>query len=194
MRGSDSGSVSTQSNGLHGWANIGCVEEKAKKGDSWTSLLGQAIKYADFDETRTGLFVIAVKGNEIAFFIFEQDYHSSKGLFLKGKKYDGLLGLYVDKNGVKFLPQFNTYFPQARVYKLYDKNPVYEFSIHTMLRCFSTCREAPHFNGDTLHLRGAEPNILNRVAKIGTTKSTTNSLGLNLTIGAHGKIVATSFS
>jgi len=53
--------------------NIGCGELKSEKGDSLTSLAEQGSRYADNDNDTTQSFLIAIKGNSIAFFIHEQD-------------------------------------------------------------------------------------------------------------------------
>lgn len=99
--------------------DIGCCELKSEDGDSWTSLFQQATEYAEADNDTTSLFVICVKGLIISFFMYTQDWHSSNGFRLKGKEFDGLLGLYVDKDGVKVLPLENTYAPPRLCFMIY---------------------------------------------------------------------------
>lgn len=180
---------STKAIGETDWSHVCCVELKAKNGDSWTDLLLQAGKYAEYDNTNPGLFVICVKDSRVAYFLFEQDYHSSNGFDYKGAGFDGLLGLYADSQGVKILPQINVFLPQIRIYDLFGNNFVHEYSNHTILRYISTCRKVPDFNQRTLSIVGGNSNILNQLAEVGTTPPMINQLGLRFRIGANGMLV-----
>jgi len=62
--------------------------------------------------------------------------------------YDGLLGLYVDSEGVKVLPQENTFAPQAMFYTFFsiNKNPVHAldiYCIHVIIKYLSMSHYAP---------------------------------------------------
>lgn len=65
---------------------------------------------------------------------------------LKGGEYAGLLGLYVDSEGVKVLAQENTYYPQIQVYKFFHDNPIHDLSIHTLFRFISCFSITPEVN------------------------------------------------
>jgi hypothetical protein len=141
--------------------------------------------------------VICVKGNTIAFFLYDQDFHVKNNYHLKGTIFDGLLGLYVDNYNVKILPQVNTFFPQVMAYEFYNNNPIHEKSIHTIFKYMTTCRETPNaIDMDTINmdtnvisvLDKAKENSLNPVSRI-ARQSTTNTMGLNLFIGSRGKVL-----
>lgn len=117
-------------------------EYKSQKGDSWIKLIGQASKYAE-NASSERTFVVMVKGIKIAFFLFKPDWHSSHNYNLKGKEFDGLLGLYADKNGVHIIPQANTLNPQMMMFDLYSKNKVDRYNINAVFSYMACLSGAP---------------------------------------------------
>jgi mRNA-degrading endonuclease HigB of HigAB toxin-antitoxin module len=167
-----------------------CVELKAKKGDSWTKLLKQISNYADNDKFIENPFIMCVKGNEVSYFIFEQDFHTKMKFHLKGIAFDGLLGTYADSEGIKIVPQENVFFPQLRVFKLFSNNPLHEYNNHIHLKYYSTLERAPDIDEYRIKLCKGTSNPLHSLATIGTVESgTTNNVGLKLYINSAGKVI-----
>lgn len=102
------------------WKTILLVEVKSFSGDGWPALLKQNSAYADKNDVShiTGSYVACIKGDEISFFTFVEDFHTITGFGLKGIEFDGLVGLIMHENGLNILPQYNTYTPQFYPYKL----------------------------------------------------------------------------
>ena len=162
-----------------------CVELKAADGDSWTSLLKQLKNYAEKDMAATTSFLIATKGIEIAFFVYLQDLHSDASFSLKHEDYNGLLGLYVDKEGVKVVPQKNNFCPQVRIFNLDDESKVHKYSIHALFKFMSHLSEPPLVDPlENLKIKSS----------ISPQKLSTSVLGLGLKIDYEGRLIKGNFS
>ena len=173
--------------------NMVCGELKSLNGDSWTLLMKQASEYAEHDNDITNPGVICVKGLQIAFFMYEQDWHSSKDLKMKGKDFDGLVPIYVNKHGVDVLPQQNTFAPQAMFYNMYSDNPnqnEHTFAIHTLFRFFAMSPVSPSTQLEpsydippktsiAIQARELHPFVKEQPF-ISTVKTNTGTLGLGL--------------
>ncbi len=123
---------------------FGLMELKSLAGEPWWKLLNQNSFYADNDRTVTNPILFTAKATKVAFFLYVQDWHSDNGFDLKFYKFNGLLGLYFDREGVKILPQENTFYPQIMFFDMFDKeNPVNIFSVLCALHYFSTIKSAP---------------------------------------------------
>ena len=120
-----------------------CCELKSQNGDSFSQMLIQARRYARYDIDTGRMFVIAIKGTYISFFIYQQDWHDDHHFKLKSKDTKGLLGLYVNKNGVDIIPQENTYAPQVMFYNYNSSKHQQNFSIHVLYRFLSMHAVAP---------------------------------------------------
>jgi len=124
------------------------IEDKSKKGDSMLDLLSQAYDYVDRDKLNESPFLLAVKGTKVSFFFYDPDYHTSHRFYLKNKEYDGFLGLHFDGSGVKVLPQFNTWYPQMKVYDL-NGDITHKLSCHALFKFISILKYRPGFNSDS---------------------------------------------
>ena len=181
--------------------NMGCGELKSQEGDSYTSVAVQATRYADNDNDTTKSIVYTIKGTKIAFFIYDELWHSSRGFKLKGIMFDGLLGLYNDREGVKVLPQENTFAPQAMYYNYFsiDNNPVYAsdvYSVHLMFKYLSMSHHPPIAEIDedrttnppklSINLRALEPHSYHTEAPV--VSSVNTDLGIRrLALDRYGK-------
>lgn len=125
-------------NSIHrGWLALAHIEYKAPLGAPIWFLIGQNKNYADHSKYTEGSFAICIKGTLIAFFVFSTDFHSASGNFPnKGPNFDGMLGLYVNNKGIRVLPQYDTYYPQALFYDIKDK--ANKISITAILGYMST--------------------------------------------------------
>ena len=102
--------------------NINCFIEANKehniadKNTSLINLLGQLKKYHVYSKSNTNAFFIAIRGFDVAFFMYIFDWHHSGKFFNKGSNWNGFFCLYLNDQGVQILPQYNTYEPQIITY------------------------------------------------------------------------------
>ena len=118
------------------WTTIAHIEMKSPEGDGWQSLMAQNNEYANHNNTSNieGSYLICIRGDEIAFFTFKEDFHNNMGFGLKDERYDGLLGLYIDESQINMVPQYNNHKPQLYIYKLgrsqEDNNSITAILLH----------------------------------------------------------------
>lgn len=141
--GSNSVDLLTKS-GYNPMTNYLSTELKALSGDSWTKGLKQNWFFVENDRDVTNPILINIKSTKIAFFLYVQDWHSTNNFGLKGYQFNGLLGLYFDKGGLKIIPQENTYYPQMMYFDpFYSINPFEKFSVFCLFNYLSTIESAP---------------------------------------------------
>lgn len=112
------------------------IEDKtaSKSADSWLDLLGQGKNYAKNNPNFDVVFLMVIKGAQAAFFMYDEDWHSNKGLDLKCEAYQDLIGLQVTSEGISLLPQLNTYHPQVKIYNIgVDASPSNILAVTTMV-------------------------------------------------------------
>lgn len=169
------------------------VELKSEKGAGWGPLLEQSYEYLDKDNNITNPFFIGVKDDQIAFFIYEPDYHSSRNFGLKGTIFDGFLSLYADAEGVKIVPQENTLVPQVQPYTLFSENPHQKIPQHMIFKYMASCKQTPYEVDDgitnlplpdslSVYNNKQFSPLYKNLACIGTKKS----LGIDLHITSDG--------
>ena len=139
------------------------IEDKAisKSSDSWLDLLEQARFYAKNNKEYEVVFVMALKGTRMAFFMYDQDWHSDRGFDLKYEGSQDMLGLEVTPLGIKGVPQFNTYYPQLKIYDASLTAPKsHTLAISTILSYISNFKKMGSM-GDALNVPSNDgPNVL----------------------------------
>ena len=130
----------------------------------------------------TNLFIMCVKGGEVAYFYYVKDFHSSRQMSLKSPDFDGLLGIYMDQNEVKILPQHNVFYPQIKIYKLFNTNKSHIFSNHCIQSFIAKFKTLPRFYDNNHQLSFVmTPHIVNPKTNIPDAQfNTATRLGLGL--------------
>jgi hypothetical protein len=161
----------------------------------WYDQLAQVSDYLNSDNTIDGTFAVLIRGPQVAFFMYDSDFHSSNGFGLKGDSFNGMLGLYLDKGGVKILPQYNNFFPQMHVYDA-SKDKANEFSITSILRFMSCLKCSPTLVHPDL-ITGSEPVTLSftteahsKVKIIGTINI--DGITKTVLINSDGKLITSN--
>ena len=98
------------------------IENKAdaKSTGSWLDVIQQAQRYAKNNDDFTSVFVMVFRGTKMSCFIYDEDFHSDMNFYLKYPVYQDLIGLQVTRDGIRLVPQCNTFHPQ---FKIYDTGP-----------------------------------------------------------------------
>jgi hypothetical protein len=85
----------------------------------------------------------------LLFFWYDQDFHTSNNLHLKGRYYQDLIGLQVTDSGVSLIPQSNTYYPQFMEYDSSPKAHInHQLAVTSLLTYISKFKNLPGFDLD----------------------------------------------
>jgi len=175
----------------NGWNPLLHLEYKSLRGDHWFKLISQSKDYIDKNKYMVGGYSACIKGPYVAFFAYEEDFHSKSGFGLKGDKFNGMLGLYVDKEGVKVLPQNNSYYPQLHIYDASRKDGSDLLSITTIFKLMSLHKSSPNFsdlepNANEIKL-SFEPYDEKKELKVGTFMD--KGITKTLSISSKGRFI-----
>ena len=152
--------------GLHGdfekrdkkdfYHNVNCFIEAKKEHDitsskntSWISILGQLKQYHVNSGRNKNAFSIAIRGFEMSFYLYINDWHHSMKFFNKGSDWNGFLCLYLNDEGVQILQQSDTYEPQIITYNMVG-GKFNRHRIHTILTWMSSLHGLPKTQGSLI--------------------------------------------
>lgn len=119
------------------------AEVKSFNGDSWYKLLTQASRYCYSIERQETVFITILRGTQIAFFIYQPNFHESLNFFLKAPVYRNLLALVLHNDLIEILAQKNTYYPQMYIYDFASTSAEQIKGIHNIFKFQQQYSEVP---------------------------------------------------
>ena len=166
------------------------IENKThvKSSDSWLALMQQAQRYCTHNDHHEVVFVIVFKCSFMSAFFYDQDFHTSRGFNLKHENYQDLIGLHVTNQGVRLLPQSNTFYPQMRIYKMgLNASKDDQFAVSSILNYISNFKNLDNIEVTKDFTLPPHHGPSNIVARIPATSTFRPGLNLSLKIDPFGR-------